>query len=819
MDQNTCDEDRRPTVVDADDALAGSGGATKYDTIITLPVTLLRTDGGTQTRARLDPSIVEDYAIAMREGAQFPPLTVFYDGSDYWVADGFHRQAAAEKVERSEIAVKVCQGTRRDAILYSCGANANHGLRRSNADKERAVQMLLRDEEWRQWNDSELARRSFVDHKTVTRIRHAMEVSGEIPTSASRLVTRAGATFPLDTSGISAANSERADLSAEHRARGWRLVRTEQDEHAVYWAERPGARWPAPGFADSITTLERELDGLTREERDFDPAEEPVQRPWPLTRSVDHPALPSELVARGWSLFEDPATGTWWMQTSPYARMSRSAWDGRATPQVTSAEEAIEDARAVESLERHGWSLCGEPGAWWASEGGGYLRTMYSSHVPRTTEFASWTAVAAAVRAQERERKVPRTPPLRETTVLASHVLWGGDQPGAYELPPLSRYAVRYHTVRDGTLTTVRCIQEDGTDISRPPDQVWRLVDEEAWTRAQHLYRDFQGALTALADQLADLGTYAEKLRAAGGQKKAPECLCPTVIAAEEPGRARTIWFNRWHVPAVVRRTITRHTPQMLEYESSSGYYVSRVNQTDHFVCPSDDAWRQVESCYRRAIAAQVAWDAFLRENSTYAQAFARAAEGSGAVTNTHEPAGDEQLLVRSGAASRLSALTREGEPPDRSQGDSTMDDAVDGAGVWATDGHIPQWEAPLSELEHVVEQRLAELLGHANDRLVRSVLVLLGGADALDDIEDEPETVSASVAALLLAHGWVNAESDDRVKGALVTVLGLRTGPVSLDALDGAGASPTGLAVVPDYNAPGQGLARMRELRPNDRA
>ena len=46
------------------------------------------------------------------------------------------------------IAALVKAGTRRDAVLAAAGANAAHGLRRSAADKARAVDALLTDDEW-----------------------------------------------------------------------------------------------------------------------------------------------------------------------------------------------------------------------------------------------------------------------------------------------------------------------------------------------------------------------------------------------------------------------------------------------------------------------------------------------------------------------------------------------------------------------------------------------------------------------------------------------------------------------------------------------
>lgn len=62
-----------------------------------LELSLIRTDGGTQPRAGLNPELIDEYAKAMTEGAKFPPVTVFYDQISYWLADGFHRLEAAKK--------------------------------------------------------------------------------------------------------------------------------------------------------------------------------------------------------------------------------------------------------------------------------------------------------------------------------------------------------------------------------------------------------------------------------------------------------------------------------------------------------------------------------------------------------------------------------------------------------------------------------------------------------------------------------------------------------------------------------------------------
>lgn len=184
----------------------------------------IRIDGGTQSRVRLDPTIVQDYAERFMANAamtvpvgtssnalwwgNFPALDVYLD-NDYWLADGFHRLAGiSQALERAglplvsarnwQVYCRVYLGSQRDAVLYAAGANANHGLRRTNADKRKAVETLLRDEEWRLWSDAEIARRCKVDPKTVANVRQqvvtTMEIHSEMRKTADGRI--------MDTSNI-----------------------------------------------------------------------------------------------------------------------------------------------------------------------------------------------------------------------------------------------------------------------------------------------------------------------------------------------------------------------------------------------------------------------------------------------------------------------------------------------------------------------------------------------------------------------------------------------------------------------------------------
>ena len=66
------------------------------------------------------------------------------------------------------------EGTLRDAILFSFSANGTHGLRRTAADKRKAVMAMLEDIEWQDWSDREIARQCCVSHPFVSAIRKEM---------------------------------------------------------------------------------------------------------------------------------------------------------------------------------------------------------------------------------------------------------------------------------------------------------------------------------------------------------------------------------------------------------------------------------------------------------------------------------------------------------------------------------------------------------------------------------------------------------------------------------------------------------------------
>lgn len=139
-----------------------------------------------QSREELNQQVIDEYAQNMRDGAEFPPIKVYQEGDIYWLYGGFHRVQAARNAGWTEIQAEVMPGTLEDAKWLSYSENQNHGLRRSNSDKRKAIQAALKHPQGADKSDRQLGKHCGVDHKTVGRWREELELTGEIPQSDHR---------------------------------------------------------------------------------------------------------------------------------------------------------------------------------------------------------------------------------------------------------------------------------------------------------------------------------------------------------------------------------------------------------------------------------------------------------------------------------------------------------------------------------------------------------------------------------------------------------------------------------------------------------
>ena len=178
----------------------------------------IRIDGGTQPRAELLIEVMEEYAEQMRAGVEFPPITVFFDGKEYWLADGFHRFGAALRARPGDpIEVEVLQGTQADAQWYSFGVNKTHGLRRAPEDKERAVRAALSHTNGVRMSDRQIAEHVGVSHPFVAKIRGKLELSGNVSRCATRTVTRGTSTYQQNTTKIGGKKKQSANCKPSRR--------------------------------------------------------------------------------------------------------------------------------------------------------------------------------------------------------------------------------------------------------------------------------------------------------------------------------------------------------------------------------------------------------------------------------------------------------------------------------------------------------------------------------------------------------------------------------------------------------------------------
>lgn len=142
---------------------------------VSLALEQMRTDGNTQSRAGINWNVVETYTERLLAGDQFPPVDVYFDEHQYWLADGFHRVEAARRARYVTFPARVFHGSRREAQLHSIQSNITHGLQRSDADKRMVVLMLLQDDEWCHQSNYELARYSAISVSFVRKIKNEID--------------------------------------------------------------------------------------------------------------------------------------------------------------------------------------------------------------------------------------------------------------------------------------------------------------------------------------------------------------------------------------------------------------------------------------------------------------------------------------------------------------------------------------------------------------------------------------------------------------------------------------------------------------------
>lgn len=168
-------------------------------------ISKIRRDGGTQARSEIPSEVRATYLELMRSGHRFPPPVVYYDGSNYWCADGHIRLDCADELGLTEIEAEIRQGALRDAILYSFSANTRHGCPPTTADRRRAAIRMLQDTEWSRWSDRQIARQCGIGSpSTIAAYRNESHCPNWTDaTNQTRLYIRNGSVVPYLAPSVS----------------------------------------------------------------------------------------------------------------------------------------------------------------------------------------------------------------------------------------------------------------------------------------------------------------------------------------------------------------------------------------------------------------------------------------------------------------------------------------------------------------------------------------------------------------------------------------------------------------------------------------
>lgn len=138
----------------------------------------IRIDGNTQARIKLNQDVVNEYAEHLKDGDKFPPMVVYHDGTDHWLADGFHRYFAYKLNKETMVEVETISGTVEDAQEYSFSANqgSKRGLSNSPEDNRNIIIRMLQSPRWSIWSDASIAKHIGVSKRTVSRVKQSLEL-------------------------------------------------------------------------------------------------------------------------------------------------------------------------------------------------------------------------------------------------------------------------------------------------------------------------------------------------------------------------------------------------------------------------------------------------------------------------------------------------------------------------------------------------------------------------------------------------------------------------------------------------------------------
>jgi hypothetical protein len=196
-------------------------------------IELPRTDGDTQRRVNIDPTVVANYTSLVVCGTKLPAIKMVWDGKFYWIYDGLHTRFAHINAGSTELDCEIIYGTLEDAQELSLGVNSDHGRQLTNADKFSKVEWALGKERYQKMSNNALADICGVSAPFVATVKNriGLEDDGE------RVVNKTdGTTYTLQTGKIG-----RRDLnSLREKYDGWGDFGYSQDNQRPFELRQRG---------------------------------------------------------------------------------------------------------------------------------------------------------------------------------------------------------------------------------------------------------------------------------------------------------------------------------------------------------------------------------------------------------------------------------------------------------------------------------------------------------------------------------------------------------------------------------------------------
>jgi hypothetical protein len=227
--------------------------------IKTIELKKIRLDGGTQPRAKISEEMVSRLTEVLLNGGKMKEdPTVFFDGKEYWLADGFHRYHANKRAGYTEMKCNLILGTKREAWIYSRGANSDHGMPRTSEEIRGSVISCLDDIELCDLSDRKIADICKCSPMTVGRVKKSLDL--ERP---AKVMTKNGKMMDTANIGTKVKDAPQPEPEYTHDDRLSELATEHQ--HALEENNKLRDRLAInalPDAAEAKAEIEETIDGL-----------------------------------------------------------------------------------------------------------------------------------------------------------------------------------------------------------------------------------------------------------------------------------------------------------------------------------------------------------------------------------------------------------------------------------------------------------------------------------------------------------------------------------------------------------------------------